>query len=301
MPQFRLPVRPAPGADVVLDTDTYNEVDDQFALSYLLRCAPVLNTKAIFAAPFFNRLSSGPADGMEKSYREILHLLSLMEHPSDGLVFRGSDRWLPDETTPVDSPAARRLIGLSREYTPERPLYVVAIGALTNIASALLLDPTLSERITLVWLGGNARFWPDTDEFNLRGDIAAARVVFASPVPLVQLPCMGVVSAFTVSDADLARWFAGANPLCDYLASHTAQVAHTSVRGPWSRVIWDVTAVAWLMNGFTEDSVVPAPMPGYDLRYATVPDGRPMRAVYHIRRDPLFRDLVCKLSGRSFE
>ena len=61
--------------DVVLDTDAYNEIDDQFAIAYLLRSKEKLNTKAIYAAPFFNDKSGGPKDGMEKSYMEILKLL----------------------------------------------------------------------------------------------------------------------------------------------------------------------------------------------------------------------------------
>ena len=65
--------------DAVLDTDTYNEIDDQFALAYMVRSYDRIHVQAIYAAPFFNANSSSPADGMEKSYREILKLLSLMK------------------------------------------------------------------------------------------------------------------------------------------------------------------------------------------------------------------------------
>ena len=63
---------PTGKVDVVLDTDTYNEIDDQFAVAYMLRSDDKLNCKAIYAAPFFNNKSTGPKDGMEKSYLEIL-------------------------------------------------------------------------------------------------------------------------------------------------------------------------------------------------------------------------------------
>ena len=53
--------------DVVLDTDTYNEIDDQYALSYLVKSGDKLHLKAVYAAPFFNEKSTGPEDGMEKS------------------------------------------------------------------------------------------------------------------------------------------------------------------------------------------------------------------------------------------
>ena len=93
--------------DMVLDTDAYNEIDDQFAIAYALRSADKLNLTALYAAPFFNAHSSGPRDGMEKSYDEILKLLALAGEKRD--VFRGSETYLPDEKTPVLSDAARDL------------------------------------------------------------------------------------------------------------------------------------------------------------------------------------------------
>lgn len=60
--------------DVVLDTDAYNEIDDQFAISYLLKSKEKLNTKAIYAAPFFNSNSVSPKDGMKKAIMKFLNL-----------------------------------------------------------------------------------------------------------------------------------------------------------------------------------------------------------------------------------
>ena len=192
--------KPEGKADVVIDTDTYNEIDDQFALAYLIRSDDKLNLKAIYAAPFFNHKSSGPADGMEKSYQEILRVLTLMEREDlKDVVFRGSTRYMPSEDEPVMSDAAKDLAARAMEYTQENPLYVIAIGAITNVSSALLLKPEIKDRIVLIWLGGNAIHWPHNKEFNLYQDVAGARIVFGCEVPLVQLPCMGVVSAFTTS------------------------------------------------------------------------------------------------------
>ncbi len=82
----------------------------------------------------------------------------------------------------------------------------MAIGAVTNIASALLLNPEIADNIVIVWLGGHARHWHDTKEFNMMQDIAAARVVMGSSAPFVQLPCFGVVSEFSVSAPELRHW-----------------------------------------------------------------------------------------------
>ena len=285
---------PAGPVDMVLDTDAYNEIDDQFAIAYALHATEKLHVKALYAAPFHNERSSGPADGMERSYHEIIKLLQLA-----GLscpVYRGSDRYLQEEATPVASDAAHHLAALAAQYSPEKPLYVVAIGAITNVASALLLAPGIAERIVIVWLGGHALDWHDNMEFNCMQDVAAARVVFSSGAPLLMLPCMGVVSAFTTTEPELNHWLGGKNALCDYLVAHTVEAANEYARGQvWSRVIWDVTAIGWLLNDENRlmlDKLIPTPIPEYDHRYAHDPRRPLCRYVYHIHRDALFADLI---------
>lgn len=289
---------PSGCVDVVLDTDAFNEIDDQFAIAYLLRSPQRARVVAISAAPFLNKKVAAPGEGMEKSYQEIFKILKLTgeERP----VWRGSEQFLPDDSTPVDSEAARKLIDLAMTYAPEKPLYVVAIGAITNVASALLLKPEIAERIVLVWLGGQAQHYSNNLEFNLRQDVAAGRVVFGSSVPLVQLPCRGVVSQFATTRYELEHWLLGKNPLSDYLASNA--IAHCEALAPgkpWSKPLWDVTAVAWLCNDgevFMQHRIEQAPIPEYDHSYSQNPKGKPFCYVYYINRDALFEDLVNKLT-----
>ena len=289
---------PTGPVDMVLDTDAYNEIDDQFAISYALHAKEKLNVRALYAAPFFNDRSSGPADGMERSYQEILKLLKLsgLECP----VYRGSDRYLPDEQTPVASDAAKHLTELAMQYSPEKPLYVLAIGAITNVASTLLMKPEIADSIGVVWLGGNALEWHDNVEFNSSQDVASARVVFGSGAPLVMLPCMGVVSAFTTTEPELNHWLKGKNALCDYLVEHTVEAANEYARGRvWSRVIWDVTTVGWMLNDgrrFMLDKLIPTPIPEYDHHYSQDPRRPLCRYVYHIHRDALMGDLFTHIS-----
>ncbi|MDR0465260.1 MAG: nucleoside hydrolase [Treponema sp.] len=291
--------KPAGKVDVVLDTDTYNEIDDQFALAFLIKSDEKLSLKGIYAAPFFNKNSISPADGMEKSYNEIFNVLSLMKRGDLGpLVKRGSQRYLPNENEYVDSEAARDLAHLAMNYSPDRPLYVIGIGAVTNIASAILLNPQIKDRIVIVWLGGNALDWIDNAEFNCSQDVAASRVIFGCAAALVQLPCMGVVSAFTTSGPELEYWLRGRNVLCDYLADVTAKAAlEDSGLSTWTRVIWDVTAVGWLLDGdFMLDRLEHSPIPQYDHHYSFDPRRHFYRYVYHINRDNLFRELFEKLA-----
>lgn len=291
--------KPKGRVDVVFDTDTYNEIDDQYALAYLIKNPERLNIKAIYAAPFFNDKSSGPAEGMEKSYQEIMNILSLMERSElKNLVHKGAERFLADENIPVLSNATSDLVNRAMEYSEENPLYVIAVGAITNVASALLIKPEIKDRIVLIWLGGNAHHWNDNKEFNLYQDIAGARIVFGCGVPLVQLPCMGVVSAFTTGGPELEFWLRGKNKLCDYLVdATTAEAKRCNGGGFWTRPIWDVTAVAWLLEGdYMLESFVPSPIPEYDHTYSFNKDRHLIKYVYHIKREALFEDLFTKLS-----
>jgi inosine-uridine nucleoside N-ribohydrolase len=284
---------------MVLDTDAYNEIDDQFAIAYALRSKEKLVVQALYAAPFLNERSTSPQDGMEKSYNEILKLLGLAGENTP--VFMGSGEYLRNENEAIDSPAARDLAARAMSYTSERPLYVVAIGAITNVASALLINPTIADRIVVVWLGGHSIHWHDTLEFNMSQDVTAARVVFNSGVPLVILPCMGVVSSFTTTGPELRHWLSGKNPLSDYLFNQTVDEANTYAQGKvWSRTIWDVTAIAWLLNDSGDllmDKLIPTPIPEYDNYYAFDPRRPLCRYVYHINRDALFADLFKKLTN----
>jgi len=295
--------KPAGKVDVVIDTDTYAEIDDQFALAFLIKSDEKLCLKRIYAAPFYSKNSSGPADGMEKSYNEIMNILSLMKRDDlKPLVRRGSDRFLPSETEAVDSEAAGDLAELAMRYTPEKPLYVVSIAAITNIASAILKNPAIIDRIVIIWLGGNALHWPDNIEFNISHDIAAGRIVFGCGAALVQLPCIGVVSAFTTSRPELEYWLRGKNDLCNYLVEHIVRMATHDSRVPmWTRPIWDVTAVGWLLDGdFMLDRLEHSPIPEYDSHYSFDPRRHLYRYVYYINRDLLFEALFTKLAKKDF-
>ena len=118
--------------------------------------------------------------------------------------------------------------------------------------------------------------------------------------PLVMLPCMGVVSAFATTGPELRAWLSGKNALCDYLVRHTAEAAEEYAKGRvWSRVIWDVTAIGWLLNRsnrFMQSRLIPTPVPEYDDRLSSDPRRPLCRYVYHIHRDALFGDLFRRLA-----
>ena len=93
----------------VLDTDTYNEIDDQFALAYALLARETVDLRAVIAAPFSNMRAATPDEGMRKSYEEICRILALFGKAPNGFAWRGATAYLPARRTPVDSEGARRM------------------------------------------------------------------------------------------------------------------------------------------------------------------------------------------------
>ena len=275
---------------LVLDTDTYNEIDDQFAVVQALLSPDQLAVEAIYAAPFYNIRSSGPGDGMEKSYAEILRLLERLDIAPEGLVFRGATDILRNDT-PQESAAVDDLIAKANAADL---LYVVAIGALTNVASAILKDPSIIERIVVVWLGGHALYWPTADEFNLQGDLVAAQVVFDCGVPFVQIPCHPVASHLQTTLAELEYFVKGRGAIGDYLVKIFAAYAQNHFAA--SKVIWDMSAVAWLLDAsWVPTDVVHSPVLTDQKTWSHDPSRHFMRVARTVRRDPIFGDLFKKL------
>lgn len=286
---------PAGRVDMVLDTDTYNEVDDQFALCYSLLSPERVNLQAVYAAPFHNDRSSGPEDGMEKSYDEIVRLLGTVNVGAEGFVFKGSRSYLSDRDTPVDSPAARDLVARAMARPEGDPLYVTAIGCITDVASALLMEPELVRRIVVVWLAGHELSWPHTREFNMMQDIAASQIILDSGVPLVLVPCMGVASHLTSTPWELNACIGGKNALCDALCELFA--AYSANHYGWAKEIWDVAAVSWVLHPeWTQTELVHSPILSEDSHYSFDNGRHFIRVVRWLNRTRIFGDMFSHLS-----
>lgn len=286
-PPTKRPVR------MVLDTDTYNEIDDQFAVVYAL-ISPELDVKAVYAAPFHNKRSSGPGDGMEKSYEEILRVLSRLGKDAEGFALKGSTHYLTDLRSPEKSPAALDLIERAKKNSPNDPLYVVAVGAITNVSNAILIDPSIIRNIVVVWLGGNGHHWPHQREFNFRQDLNASRVIFDSGVPFVQLPCTPIVTHFTTTVPEMERYVGGRGAIGDYLLEIFK--GYRKDHFGWSKVLWDMTAVAWVINPrWLPSELVHSPIVTDNYTFSIDRSRHLIRVVSFVQRDPIFRDFFTKL------
>jgi purine nucleosidase len=243
--RVRLLTPPEGRTEVVLDTDTFNEVDDQFALTHALLSPEQIDLLAVYAAPFKNSRSDGPRDGMEKSYAEILPILKLCGRAHEGFAFPGSKEFIPTADQPVVSPAAEDLI--KKAIQPrEKRLYVLTIGAPTNVASAILMEPQIIRNIVVVWLGGAGLDWFNADGFNLDQDMIATRVLLDSGVPLVHLGMWPVTSHITTTVAEVEHNLRGRNALADFLADTFKEYIGDRPRA--GKELWDLAATAYVIN-----------------------------------------------------
>lgn len=281
----------------VIDSDAATEIDDHFAISYALCAKDKIDVQAVIAAPFFKATVSSPEEGMTKSYEAILKLFELLDEKSENVVFKGAPRFMPDRNTPVDSDGVRRIIELARKAKADgETLYIIAIAALTNVASAFLLAPDIIDCCTLVWLGGNAAEWHgDNNEYNLRGDLAASQVIFDCAVPFIQFPCQMVTDHLITTEPELAARCLECGKIGEHLYNHST--SEMKKYGNESRVIWDIITVAYFCVPESFDTILkPVPRLCDDKSYDESDKTRPlMRYVYAVRRDMVFRDMYRRL------
>jgi len=281
--------------NIILDTDAYNEIDDQYAIAYAMRSSDSIRLLAICAAPFFNDRSSSAGDGMIKSYEEIKRITRLTDAECDIPIYKGSDTTLTSCAVPVESEAADAIVRIVNNS--DEHVYIVAIGAITNVASAIIKCPEIVNKSTVIWLGGNGFMSPVVNEFNLKGDVIAAQVVFESGIALVQIPCDGVCSELISTLPEIRYYLENKNKLCDYLIDATEQ--YSRGRYAWSKVIWDVAAIAVFTQPEAFDTVViPRPRITADMSYAHDLSGAPYAYIRRIRRDRIFADLFGRLGER---
>ena len=172
----------------LINTDAKNEGDDQDAIVHAL-LSPSLDVRGIVPAHFGTWRSD---QSMLESRQEVDLLLELMGRSGQVTVADGAPVPIADEATPVDSPGARLIIEESLLASVDDPLSVAFLGPLTDMASAILLDPGIVHRpVTVIWIGGEGHDdlgLRRKTEFNLSNDIAAANVVFDSGITLWQVP-----------------------------------------------------------------------------------------------------------------
>ena len=207
-----------------------------------------------------------------------------------------------EEARPSD--AAEHLVSLARACSETEPLYVVALGCVTNIASALILAPDIVDRIVVVWTSAFPSHAPHVNaSFNLEQDVLASQLLFDSGVPHVYLPGYHVGAQLRLSLAEMERHVAGRGAIGHYLHelfTHNPlwAIVDVDVGKPYSWVIWDVICVAWLLDPrWVPSELVRTPRLCADLRWHAEPGRHLMREGNGVMRDEIFNDFFGKLGA----
>jgi len=172
---------------IIVYTDAKNEADDQFAIAHHLMTDRFIVEG--FVAGHFNGNPQeyGVGHTAQASMDEVNLVLDKMGLAGEYTVVKGSELPMVDEKTPQISDGAKFIIEQAMREDDDRPLFISCLGAITDLASAILMEPKICQRMTAVWIGGGV--YPEgTGEFNMEQDIAAANVLFCSDMPVWQIP-----------------------------------------------------------------------------------------------------------------
>jgi len=243
-----------------------------------------------------------PDEGMELSYQEILRVFERLGISPGGRVVRGATAYLADLDPPRPSEATEAIIDLAR--SGGTPLYVVAIGCVTNVAAALLIAPEIVRDVVVVWTSAYPSSAPHCNRpsMNLVQDPLASRLIFDCGVPHVYLPGYHVGAQLRISLPEMEAFVRGRSAIGDYLYRLYAGnplrdmfAIEDAGRRTW--VIWDIINIAWLLNpGWVPTRLTPSPILDEALYWRHEPGRHLMREAYDVQRDDIFINLYDKIA-----
>lgn len=245
---------------LILDTDLLNEMDDQFALAYLISNLKMYNYKykleAITVAPFNPSLYLKIKDkkkAMEFSKNEIEKILRLCN--AQFPVYLGSDQYIKDARD-YNNDGVLKIIDIV-EKSKEK-VNILCIACPTNIAMALKKAPHIASNIEVVWLGGNGLEFSDNSEFNLIQDIDAVKLMLASGVKITIVPARPVSSALFLSQEVSEKYIKPCGEIGQYLNKLVKDFSKQ--RYGSGRRLWDVGVIYEYFNrDFAKEKLITEP------------------------------------------
>ncbi len=276
--------------NVILDTDTYNECDDQFALGYLLKSQDVFNIEAITIAPFQNDRDVENDSGINRSYIEAKKVYELCGENSEDKIFKGATNYI-SKGYDSRNEAVNKIIEIALKNDKT---YILGIAAITNIALAIKYEPKIADKIGIIWLGGHTLLKENNlHEANFK-DIEANKIIFESNVKLTIIPYKGVASELQTTVYELENTIKGKHELGDFLYNTFKDYLISKERNRWP--LWDVSVIAYMINrDWFETFETNCPDINEDTSYRTNKDNRIITFVGYLNANEIYKDLFKKL------
>ena len=161
---------------VILDTDANNELDDQHAIAYMLFSGKVFDVEGITVNKTYN------GGSIDDHYAEAVRIVKLCNLYPDIPVYKGATGTYKEivghlNEENFDGSDAVNFIIERAHAKDHRKLVLLGVGKLTNITLAIKKDPSIIDRVRIVWLGSN---YPDPGEYNLVNDTTAINPLLES-------------------------------------------------------------------------------------------------------------------------
>jgi purine nucleosidase len=286
-----------PSTPVILSTDVGNEIDDQWAIAYML-VNPAFDVRAIVSA----HAPSLPAPSAHATYEvlkdEVEHRLGMTVHPP---LFEGSSEPLADTKTPRPNAGVDFMVETSKSFAPDHRLVVLTIGAATDVASAILEDPSIVQRISVVAMGFR-NLTEGGKEYNVENDPKAWQVILDSDAPVT-------IGSGDVCQRDLALSFDAAKKLIsthgsvgawlwdEYQAWYFRFVKPLRVNDfskPW--VIWDIITLAYEQDMTTQKTISRLRLAD-DLSFERINTHKTITWITSVDSSRVWADFVAKLDA----
>ncbi len=282
---------------VVLSTDIGNEIDDQWAVVYLLS-NPRFDVRGIISA----HAPSLVPPAAHTSYlilRDVVeNHLGLKTHPP---LLEGASLPLVSQTQPQSSAGVDFLLEASQEFNAQNRLTVLTIGAVTDAASAILKDPSMANRIRIIDMGFKS--WAEGgDEFNILNDVKAMQVLLHSDVPMV-VGAADVCRATLSLTLDQAReMVASRGPIGAWLWQEYQEWYYRNVKPlrkddfSKSWVIWDIITLAYTLD-LTTATEHPRPLLRDDASFDHGATGKTITWITNLDSKRLWADFLSDLDA----
>ncbi len=299
-----------PRARVIVVNDIAGDPDGLFATVHAF-LSPSTEVRG-----FVGTAANGPGESAARAAELAEEILGLMGLSGKIAIHRGSEGKLAEAGKPSRSPGAEAIVAEAMRSDTQLPLYVTVGGGLTEVASALLIEPRIAERMTLIWIGGHPPEGGTSPEYNFSVDPLAARHIFnETQVPIWQVPS-DVYGSCMVSMAELQAHIAPCGAIGEWLYRKFAEGPELlrqyrmNTGETWSMgdnpLVLLSALTAWIPSripppfvfertGSSRYDEKPVPLLGPDGNYTARPQARAMRLYRTVDTRLMFADMFAKM------
>ena len=278
-------------ANIIIDTDTNNEADDQFALAYAIKCSDLFNIEAITIAPYSHHRSrlTNVWESQALSYEEAKRVCNYLGFDTSK-IYKGSNEYLVNGCDATNDAVEKIIeIALKNDKT-----YILAMGAITNVALAIIKEPRIIDKVEVIWLGGHELGYENNLEYNFKQDIEAVRKVFTSGVKLTVLPCNDVVSKLKINLEEVKKNIQNKSELCDYLIGKFYNDGYHGFTT--DRIVFDIAVVAYMVNKEWFDEIsIDCPEILDDTSYKLINNKTKVKFITRVDRYNIYKDLFNRI------